>query len=79
MSQSRRASALEVGCSTAFGFAVSWGLALVVLPEIQPTVQGTFWITCIYTVVSILRQYIFRRLFSRFHRSIERILYGYPV
>lgn len=68
MSQSRRKSLLETIVSTAIGFAVSLILTAAVLPAFgyQTTWAHDFWITCIFTVASVLRGYAVRRLFESF-------------
>lgn len=65
--QSRRGSMLETVTSTAIGFIVSLVLTAAVLPAFgYPTTWAhDFWITCIFTVASIVRGYVVRRLFNR--------------
>jgi hypothetical protein len=66
MSQSRRHSALETIASTAVGFGVSWLATIIVLPwfGFEVHVGPAFGITCIYTVLSLLRGYVLRRIFN---------------
>src|SRR5687768_13318748 len=54
--QSRRKSLIETVTSTAIGFAVSLVLTAAVLPAFgyQTTWAHDFWITCIFTVASIV-------------------------
>ncbi len=67
MRQSRSGSLLETAVSTAIGFAVSWCATLIVLPLFGHAVTAgpAFGITCIYTVLSVLRGYAVRRAFNR--------------
>lgn len=70
MSQSRRHSLLEVCCSTAFGYGVAVGSQSIVLPllGVNVSVQTNMQIAAYMTVISIIRQYIFRRLFNHLQR-----------
>ena len=71
MSQTRRGSATETAVSTSVGFSVSWAATLVVLPAFgfPATHRQAFGITCIYTVLSLVRGYVVRRAFNRLARS----------
>lgn len=71
MTQTRRGSATETAVSTSVGFAVSWAATLVVLPAFgfPSTHSQAFVITCIYTVLSLVRGYVVRRAFNRLARS----------
>jgi hypothetical protein len=63
--QSRRMSLIETCVSIAIGFVVSMVIQAVVLPAFghDITLAQNFWITCIFTVASILRGYLVRRYF----------------
>lgn len=66
-SQTRLESLVEACINTATGFAVSYATWIWVagpLFDIDIGYGGTFWLTCIFTVVSILRQYVWRRFFN---------------
>lgn len=67
--QSRRLSAAEAVVSTAIGFAVSLALTVTVLPAFgYPVTAPDAWgITAVFTVASVLRSYVVRRVFAR-HR-----------
>lgn len=65
--QSKRWSAAEVVSSTLFGFIVAMLTNAVVFPFFGynlPFVTNIN-ITIVYTLVSILRSYVFRRVFNR--------------
>lgn len=65
--QSRKESLLEAFLNTASGFALSyltWVLIAAPLFNIPVSHTETFGITCVFTVVSILRSYVWRRLFN---------------
>ena len=65
MKQSRRASTLEVCCSTAFGFGIAWVANILILPLFpQPSWWDSFLIALIFTGISFARQYVFRRIFN---------------
>lgn len=65
--QSKRQSALEVCCSTAFGFLLAYGSQLLIFPfyGIHVSHATNFQIVAWFTLISILRSYIFRRIFNR--------------
>lgn len=65
--QSRRMSAVEAVVGTAFGFLVSLVLTATVLPVFGHAVTApqAVWITGIFTLASVVRSYIIRRIFSR--------------
>jgi len=66
MSQPRKHSAIESVANTAAGFVVSYAAGFVVFPlfgwEATPLDIG--WITVIYTGLSVVRNYVIRRLFN---------------
>lgn len=66
--QTKTESAIEVTLNIGTGFIISWILTLLVLPYFgfkQVTTSDGFWITLIFTVVSVCRSYIWRRLFNK--------------
>lgn len=71
MSQSRAMSAVEAATSTAIGFGIAWVATMLVLPAFGlPVSPGAgFWITVIFTVISLVRGYFVRRLFEAIHRG----------
>lgn len=66
MSQSRSMSALEVGCNYAAGFLIAWVLSYFVLPYwgFEQSASASLAVTIIYTVVSVGRSYVCRRIFN---------------
>jgi len=64
--QSQWESFMETFLNTASGFAISWLLTTWVLPiyGFAVTAGQGFQITCIFTVISILRSYLWRRTFN---------------
>lgn len=69
MKQSKLMSLLETALSTAIGFAVALATQIVVFPlfGFHPALHENLAITLIFTVVSIVRQYLLRRLFEALH------------
>lgn len=65
--QSRRHSVLEVVCNLVTGFlvAIIVGHLLYPLFGLKVSTTENFWITLVFTVVSFIRSYIFRRIFNR--------------
>ena len=67
--QKKRHSLLEVCVGTAIGFIVAYLANWIVLPwfGLFPSHGEIFWITCVFTVISIVRGYFVRRLFNWIH------------
>lgn len=58
---------METVTNIVIGFFISWGvLELIVAPlyGIQTSAADGFWITTIFTVSSLIRQYVLRRAFN---------------
>jgi hypothetical protein len=70
--QSRRGSIFEVTMNIFTGFIVSWILTyyLMLWFGYSMTVSRAWSITSIYTVVSIIRSYFWRRIFNKFERKV---------
>ena len=69
LSQSRTHSALEVTLSTFIGLVVAVLTQLIVFPlfDIHIDLDTNFLIASIFTVISIIRSYLIRRLFNHLH------------
>ena len=66
--QSRKKSALESFCNVSSGFIISmvvWELIIEPLFSIEKSLFENLHITSIFTGVSLLRGYAWRRLFNR--------------
>lgn len=64
--QSRAGSLLEATLNTLSGFIVSylvWMLVAAPLFNIPVNHSDTFWITVLFTAVSVVRSYVWRRVF----------------
>lgn len=65
--QSRVDSAMETVVSTAVGFVVSWVGWMVAGPllfGIETTVAASLGVVSFFTILSLLRQFVIRRLFN---------------
>lgn len=64
--QSKRASLFESLANTMSGFFVSLALAYYVFPlfGMPQSMTSSFWIVVIFTVASIGRNYLIRRVFN---------------
>lgn len=69
MSQTRLQSAVETVASTAIGFGIAYVASYTVLPLFgyRVTHSDNFWITVIFTAISLVRGWCMRRLFNRLH------------
>ncbi|QCO05473.1 DUF7220 family protein [Azospirillum argentinense] len=67
MSQSRLLSGAEACANTASGFALSWMAGMIVYPMLGWPIsagQNTA-VVLVFTAISLLRSYLWRRLFNR--------------
>lgn len=67
--QSHKHSILEALVNTGAGFLLSWGMQHWVVPAVWPQLHysagQSLGITALFTAVSLVRSYAFRRLFNR--------------
>lgn len=70
MSQSRTHSAIEAVANVAAGYGVAVLAQVVFFPlfGIHIPLRDNFAIGGLFTVVSLVRSYLLRRLFNRWHR-----------
>ena len=67
MNQTRTHSVIEATANTMSGFIISWAVTVYLIPltgYFIVTEQQGFWIVCIYTVASLVRNYVWRRVFN---------------
>lgn len=66
MTQSRTMSALEIATSTAIGYAVAVSAQVVIFPMfgIFTPIWDNLAIGGIFTIISVVRGYVVRRLFN---------------
>lgn len=69
--QSRLSSLVEVSVNTASGFLISLITSAIIFPMFgfTPSVGQNVQIVGIFTVVSIVRSYVWRRVFNRIHST----------
>jgi membrane protein implicated in regulation of membrane protease activity len=74
MAQSRTMSAVETVMQNVVGFIIAMAVQAIVLPfwGFHPTLAENFWITFIFMAISVIRSYVFRRLFAWLERREER-------
>lgn len=68
MTQKVRHSLMETICSTIFGYFIGLGAQMLVFPMFgfNVTLGQDIWIVTIFTGISLVRGYVFRRLFNHF-------------
>jgi len=70
--QSRAGAILETIANTASGFILSyllWVFVIAPLWELDVTHADNFWITCCFTVLSLVRGYFWRRIMTKVHHG----------
>lgn len=69
MSQSKMASFIEAWANILIGYTVSFIANLIVLPLFgyKVTVGDAFWMSVVFTVLSLVRSYYVRRWFNWLH------------
>ena len=68
--QTKTGAMLETFGNTFSGFALSyltWVFVVAPLWELDVTPADNFWITCIFTVLSLVRSYTWRRCMTKVH------------
>jgi hypothetical protein len=83
MKQSRLESMLEATINVASGFVIAMlVMEFVVVPlwGLPWTIGDNFIVTCIFTSVSVVRGYFWRRFFNAgVHRMVHRVVQGWWV
>lgn len=66
MTQTRRGSLVEALTNIVIGFSINYAANLLILPlfGFHIGLAANFWMGCIYTAVSLVRQYAIRRWFA---------------
>ena len=74
MSQSRIASFVECLLNNLSGIGISWMTSIVVFPlfDISISTADNFWLTIIFTAVSMVWSYCWRRLFARLQLGAQK-------
>ncbi|WP_082337297.1 DUF7220 family protein [Xanthomonas oryzae] len=67
VSQSKRGSVFETVTNTLVGFSINWCANMVILPMFGMPISGAtaFHMGVIFTLISIARGYILRRVFNK--------------
>lgn len=65
--QSRSQSIIEAWVNIVIGFSINFVANFFILPLVGAhiTVANNLWLGCIFTAISVLRQYVIRRWFNR--------------
>ena len=78
MNQSRLESVIETGINIASGFIISmlvWEFIIGPYLDIETHISETITITLIYTVISIVRGYFWRRFFNNgVHKAVRNFV-----
>jgi hypothetical protein len=67
VAQSRKHSLIESVTNTAIGFAIALTSQILIYPlfNIHITFRTNFWLTVVFTFISIVRGYVLRRIFTK--------------
>lgn len=70
MSQSRRFSALEAVTNVIVGYGVNFAANLIIFPQYgwELSLTTNLEIGAIYTVISLARSYVLRRIYNRIRK-----------
>tara|TARA_R110000744_G_scaffold16476_1_gene45392 strand:+ start:1358 stop:1570 length:213 start_codon:yes stop_codon:yes gene_type:complete len=70
MSQTNKQSIIEVIANTVVGFIISVGVSVLLFPlmGIPVTFGENLGITLIFTVISLVRSFVMRRIFNKIHK-----------
>ena len=70
MSQTKKQSIIEVIANTVVGFIISVGVSVFLFPlmGIPVTFGENLGITLIFTVISLVRSFVMRRIFNKIHK-----------
>lgn len=76
--QTRLTSFVEASLNTMSGFIISYGLGVLIYPwfGLSVTLEQNFWIVVIFTVVSVIRSYVWRRLFNASIDTVSRNMHN---
>lgn len=68
--QSKKMSVFEVIFNQVTGLILSLVIFLYLMPvffDVEPTIQDSLGMTIIFTITSIIRSYLVRRMFNKLH------------
>lgn len=74
MSQTKVGSIIEALANIAVGFSVNYAANLMIFPlfGMHISALNNFWMGCIYTGISLIRQFVIRRYFNGLRFFSER-------
>ncbi len=82
MNQSRLESVIETAADISTGFVIAWAAWMIAIPAIWPelatsaTVGGG--VTVVFTVISVIRKYFWRRFFANdLHLLVHAVIKKY--
>lgn len=70
MGQTRLGSWIESWANVAIGFAINWSANMLIFPLFGFNITGAqaFHVGIIFTVISVVRSYVLRRVFNKIKR-----------
>lgn len=70
MGQTKKQSIIEVIANTVVGFIISVGVSVLLFPlmGIPVTFGENIGITLIFTLISLVRSFVMRRIFNKMHK-----------
>lgn len=71
MKQLKKHSALEASLNTASGFIISYSAGFLIFPLLGWNLdyKQNFMAVGLYTIISVVRSYIWRRIFNYYHHK----------
>jgi len=74
MEQSRKMSLLETVSNVLTGYLIAIMIQLIVFPwfDIETTITDNMQIAAVFTIISIARGYLFRRIFEKIRKRLIR-------
>lgn len=80
MSQSRRQSMIEAVINVVVGYGIAVAAQVLIFPffGIRVSVADNLTIGLLFTIVSLARSYMLRRLFNRWHQHQKLVAQGAP-
>jgi len=83
MQQSKLGSLYEAAFNIAIGFSINWSANVFLIPlfaddghggHAHLSMSANWWMGCVYTVISLIRQFVIRRWFNaKLHAAALRL------
>lgn len=75
MNQTKLESAIEVFANYASGFLLAWSVYTYLVIPSPSLQQSAFWVTSLFTLVSVVRTYLWRRFFNAgLHTAVHKLV-----